>query len=461
MNSGGVISGTPSAAANASFTVKVIGTNSLFSTKTFTLVLGAGAPAVTTVSPLAAGAVGTAYSQTLTASGGVSPYSWSISSGSLPAGLTLSSDGAISGMPSVSGNFSFTVKVTGGNSLFSARVLNIAVGAGAPSITTVTPLASGTVGTAYSKTLTASGGATPYSWSISSGSLPAGLSLSSTGVISGTPVSAANAGFTVKVRGTNGMSSTKDFAIAIGAGTPAILTVSLPAGTVGVAYNQTLSSTGGKTPYTWAVSAGALPAGLSLSSSGVLTGTPASVGTASCTLRVTGANGLYSTKDFTITIVVGAPTIFTPSPLSAGNAGVPYSQAFTATGGTTPYSWSVISGSLPPGLSMSSAGVLSGTSATPVDIYLSVRVTGANALFSTKIFHLTMALGAPAVTTSSPLPGGKIGTTYSQTLSATGGLMPFVWNVDSGNLPGGLALSGSGVISGQPTVAGSFNFIVL
>ncbi|MFZ2225092.1 MAG: Ig domain-containing protein [Candidatus Deferrimicrobium sp.] len=88
---------------------------------------------------------------------------------------------------------------------------------------------------------------------------------------------------------------------------PTISTVSLPAGAVNTAYNQTLAATGGTTPYSWSVSAGTLPAGLSLSATGVLDGTPTAVGTSSFTVRVAGANSASSTKDFSVTINAETP----------------------------------------------------------------------------------------------------------------------------------------------------------
>ncbi|MCX6874847.1 MAG: putative Ig domain-containing protein, partial [Verrucomicrobia bacterium] len=89
LSTAGVLSGTPTAAVTASFTVKVTGANSLFSTKAFGLMIEE-APTITTPTPLTSGVVGTAYSQTLAATGGTTPYAWTIAAGTLPAGLTLS-----------------------------------------------------------------------------------------------------------------------------------------------------------------------------------------------------------------------------------------------------------------------------------------------------------------------------------------------------------------------------------
>jgi hypothetical protein len=163
-------------------------------------------------------------------------------------------------------------------------------------------LSNGTVGTAYSQTLIATGGTTPYTWSIISGSLPAGLSLSSSGVVSGTPTTAGGpTSVTFQVTDSVNATATKSLSITI-AMPPTISTSSLPQGTVGLAYSQTLIATGGTSPYNWTVVTGSLPAGLTLSSSGLISGTPtAAVGPTSVTFKVTDINNLSATKVFSIT----------------------------------------------------------------------------------------------------------------------------------------------------------------
>jgi len=174
---------------------------------------GVSSPTITT-SSLSAGDVNTAYSQTLSASGGTSPYTWSRSSGSLPAGLSLnSSTGVINGTPTAAGTTSVTFKVTDSASGTASKALSMTINA-ALAVSTAS-LASGTVGRSYSQALAATGGSGTYTWSITSGSLPTGLSLaSSTGVISGTPSAAATASFTVRVADGIG-TATQDLTITV------------------------------------------------------------------------------------------------------------------------------------------------------------------------------------------------------------------------------------------------------
>ena len=320
-------------------------------------------------STLPNGTVGTPYSTTLTATGGTTPYSWTLTSGALPAGLGLSQNGTISGTPTGAGQSNFTVQVTDSSSPMqkATKRFSISISSGALPLTiTTVSLPNGIVGTAYSSALTASGGTTPYSWTVTSGALPAGLSLSKGGTISGTPTSAGQSNFTVLVTDSSSPVevATKPLSISISASAPTltITTASVPNGIVGTAYSFTLAATGGTTPYLWTVTSGALPAGLSLSKSGTISGTPTSAGPSNFTVQVTDSSSP----------VQRASKAFDPSILSklaiTGNInpnaidGVFYSSTDQASGGVPAYTWSVVAGKLPPGLTLGAVtGTISGT----------------------------------------------------------------------------------------------------
>ena len=185
--------------------------------------------------------------------------------------------------------------------------------AAALSVTT-TSLAGATVGTAYSATLAAAGGTTPYSWAVTTGTLPTGLSLgTSSGDITGTPTTAGTSDFTVTVTDSTtptAQTATASLSIVVTgtSGAVAVATTSLAGGTIGSAYSATLTATGGTAPYSWAVTAGSLPTGLSLGTSGAITGTPLLVGTTSFTVTVTDSTTpTAETATAALSITVAAP----------------------------------------------------------------------------------------------------------------------------------------------------------
>ena len=464
----GVISGTPTTAGTVSFTVQVTDAASNTATKALSIAVTAAQPPSITTTSLPAATTGTVYSATLQASGGTTPYSWSLSAGTLPAGLTLvTSTGVISGTPTATGTSSFTVQVTDAANNTGTKALSITVAAAAqpPSVST-TSLPAGTTDTAYSTTLHATGGTTPYSWSVSVGTLPAGLTLvASTGVISGTPTTAGTFSFTVEVKDAANSTGTKALSIVIAAQPPTVTTTSLPGASTGTAYSTTLQASEGTTPYTWSISTGTLPAGLSLAAStGVISGTPTTAGTVSFTVQVKDAANNTATKSLSILVATTAqPPLVTTTSLPGATSGTAYSATIQASGGTTPYSWSVSAGALPAGLNLgASTGVISGTPTTAGTASFTVQVKDSLNKTATKALTITVAAAPqpPSVTTTS-LPSGTTGTSYSTTLQASGGTTPYSWSLSAGSLPAGLSLvTSTGVISGTPTTAGTASFTV-
>lgn len=238
--------------------------------------------------------------------------------------------------------------------------------AATPVSITTSSLPDGTSGTAYGPvTLAASGGAPSYSWAVTSGSLPPGLSLSAGGVLSGTPSgTSAVYSFSVTVTDSATQTATASFTISV-AGTIAVATSSLPAGTVAAPYQAFLAATGGTSPYTWAIVAGALPPGLALTggngpTAGTIAGTPLLAGTFNFTVQATDRTSTSATAALSITVGAGPLTIATID-LAPGVLGEPYFAQFTATGGVPPYHWTLTSGSLPPGLVLNDDGTVTGT----------------------------------------------------------------------------------------------------
>ncbi|WP_395742930.1 beta strand repeat-containing protein [Prosthecobacter sp.] len=458
LSSSGVISGTPTASTGPATTVTVRTTDARGCQVSATISLKVCPVVALSPTTLATSTAGTSYSQTLTASGGVSPYVFTVSTGTLPAGLSLSSSGVFSGTPTSTASATFIVTATDANGCPGSRTYSMTPAC--PTIT-VSPasLPNGTVNSAYSQTVTSSGGVGAVTFAVSSGSLPAGLSLNSTsGVISGTPTSTAATTFTIRATDSNNCTGSTTFTI-----TPAcpVITVgpsTLATGAVGVAYSQTLSGSGGIAPYTtWTVTSGTLPAGLTLNpSSGVISGTPTtSNGTGvSVTIRTTDANGCQGSSVVSIKIC----PVITQSPASpaAPVIGVAYSQTITASGGVSPYTFTLASGSLPSGLSLSSSGTLSGTTTSSATATFSLKATAADGCSGTASYTLTPVCPTLSLSPTTTLPVAYLGASYTQILTASGGTAPYTFALQSGDLPGGVLLSTSGTLNGTPTAKGSF-----
>lgn len=451
----GVLTATPGAPGTVTFTATVTDAVSRTVSRQFTVTVAA-AIQITTVS-LARGTAGTAYSQTLAATGGRQPYTWSVSAGTLPSGLALdSSTGTLAGIPGA-GAFSFTIQARDTAGATATRAYTVTIDAPL-TITTAAALPHGSVGVAYSTTLAAAGGAQPYSWSASG--LPPNWTISAgSGLVSGTPAAAGTITFTATVTDALQRIASQQFSIAVVTGV-AITTAALPHGLVGQAYTQTLAATGGFTPYTWSIPAGALPAGFTLDpASGTISGLPQAAGTSNFTVQVTAARASSSdTRSFTL-IIDGPLAITTTSPLPNATQNAAYSTTLAAAGGAQPYSWSATG--LPAGWTLNpSTGVLSATPTAAGTVSFTATVADSSDQVDRRTFTITVA---PRVTiTTLSLPHGTVGTVYQQTVTATGGNAPLTWSLAAGTLPGGLALNASsGLLSGTPTAAGTFNITIL
>jgi hypothetical protein len=232
-----------------------------------------------------------------------------------------------------------------------------------PLAVVTTYLPPGAARTSYKGQLAATGGTKPYSWSIESGALPAGLTLdSSTGAITGKPSWTGTFDFTAEVTDSEAtpVSATQAESITVTAPTLAVTTVSLPAATYGVSYSQKLAATGGISPYTWALSGGSLPAGLTLKPDGTITGKPKASGTSTFTAEVADSDSPFETATASLSITVGvSPLTITTTSLPVATPNQPnYSADLTASGGIGKYTWQIISGSLPEGLRLLPSGLI-------------------------------------------------------------------------------------------------------
>jgi hypothetical protein len=305
---GSTISGTLAPTATTStFTVKITDANGVSATQPLSITVNP-LPMITTTS-LPTGEQGRPYSQTIAATGGTGTLSFPTQN---VDGLVLASSGSFIGVPSAPGSFPFTATVTDALGVTASKPLTLTVNA--PLALNAASLPAGNQNVPYpQQQLMASNGVPPYSnWTwvpVPGTPLPSGLSLNMvSGIITGAPTTPGTFSFTVSVSDSLGATATQTYSITVIAAGPAIGTSSLPNGQYNASYTPlTLSATSGTAPYTWSLGPnGVLPAGMILSPSGSISGTPAQAGMWSVAIMVTDTNSL--TANTTLSLTVGLAT---------------------------------------------------------------------------------------------------------------------------------------------------------
>ncbi len=327
----------------------------------------------------------------------------------------------------------------------------------------------GSTGTAYSVQLKGreGTGCVPFVSFSTVGGLPPGLTVSSNGLISGTPSQAGSWTFWVAMKDIpvesggvswchDSKSTEKQFSIAILQGlkiqqnalNPKLAFTSEP-------YSYQLTASGGGSQ-AWTLKSGNLPAGLTLGSSGLVSGTPTATGDFTFVIQV--SDGSRSdAQTYTLSVVQHLKITAPVSP--ASEVGVPFTLALKSTGGRPANSWSIVQGTLPTGLTLDAAtGEISGTPALTGTYPLKFQVT--DSLGLTDAVDVPLKVAAKLAVVKKRLPAAKVGTPYRAKLGATGGVAPLRWKI-LGGLPGflpkGIKFSArTGVFSGTPTKAGVY-----
>ena len=442
----GAITGTPTQAGTFSFTGQVVdssGSASNTVTSNCNIVVTTPPP-LTVFCPLSTGQVGVPYNSAISASGGLPPYSYSISAGTLPDGLTLNpTSGAITGTPTLAGTFAFTAQVVdsrGAAAGSSTSSCNIVIAPAPPTL--ICASSTGQVGVFYNSALIAGGGAPPYTFSITAGALPPGLTLNTTtGAITGTPTSAGTFTFTAQVVDTRGNAAgTTTSSCSIHTTPPTIaVQCATSTGTVGAPYSSAFVASGGTAPYSYAITAGALPGGLTLNpSTGAITGTPTTAGTFNFTVTATDSTGgQAATTSSNCSIVIAPPTIAVVCITNTGKVGVPYSSAFVASGGTAPYSYAITAGALPGGLTLNPAtGAVTGTPTTAGTFNFTVTATDSTGgQAATASSNCSIVIAPPTIAVTCITNTGTVGVPYSSAFVASGGTAPYTYAITAGALP--------------------------
>lgn len=351
------------------------------------------------------GAVGHAYTIQLVGAGGCGPalpYQYRILNGALPGGLSLSSSGLISGVPTGSGTALFWVELSDEDPpsqiwcrpATAQRQFSITIEAGLSINQNGVP--GGTIGQPYAQTLTASqvtalnppsGPQVNATWSVQSGALPPGIALSTDGVLSGTPTTEGSYQFVVQaVNG--GTSDTETYTIVVRQPVVVAFTSTPPKSEVGVSFEAALKATGGSGSYTWALAGGSLPTGVQFdTTTGEISGTPGAGGSFAFSVSATDSEGRVTTFD--ATVVVAARLALKTLTLRNAKVGKLYSAKLKTVGGVAPVKWKILGGKLPKGIHFAKKlGVFAGTARRAGTYRVSMLATDALGVTAKKTFVL-------------------------------------------------------------------------
>ncbi len=432
------------------------------------------------------------YSQTIQATGGTAPFTWSVSAGALLPGLTLgSTNGVISGSPASPGATSVTIKVTDSVNATASEIFFIdAVPPVQIGILNQEALPTAVVGKNYGLTLPATGGTLPYFWSVvNPSSMPPGLTLSSSGILSGTPttIGTFNPTFLLQDSGNYGSicctGRQVSTAFSITVETPLrIITNTLPDGTFGIPYTTTLLASGGlvQNGRTWSLVSGVLPDGLQLAAAPglnfdatTIAGTPIRSGVFNFTIQVTNVGSDSVSRAFSIRIL--APVQITTVALNQATIGTTFSQTLAVTGGTPPYVWTTSQNPIAPGVSIdASLGVIRGIPTQEGTYNFQVTVRDGQGLTHSRQLSLIVSQPAPQLTVSLPnlsfshqvgaaTPGSQIvfltssGTQVGFTAQPSGGSSWLSLNTNSTTAPATLNVS----VNPAGLAAGIYNGSIL
>jgi hypothetical protein len=408
---------------------------------------------------------GSAYSGSCSATGGTAPYTYSVASGTLPAGLTLNpASGAVTGTPTMDSPASATFKVSDSGTpqqSATSALQNFAVAA--PALTLTCQLPQAYSGVAYSGSCTGSGGIAPLQYGIIASYPGEDLVLnSSTGAITGTPQLTGVANFVITV--TDSSSPTRqvtsfpvtNFVVAPG---PLVLSCNLSGGTTGVYYISTCHTVGGTFPVAISISAGSLPAGLNFES-GEFFGIPVLGGTSSFTVKAIdgGSPPQVAQSNQSITIATAALTL--SCSLSQPKVGAQYFSNCQVGGGTAPFKYSIASGTLPAGLTLSSStGLIAGVPSAAGSSSFTLQVTDSSSPAQTvQAVAAFTVLATTPLTLTCPAQTANFAAAFAGVCQISGGNTPYTASVTGGALPAGLFAYASGStvqIRGIPTALGT------
>ncbi len=454
----GTLGGTPTTSGTYNFTVTATGTQSNCSgTRSYTLIIAC--PTIT-VNPatLPNGTVGSSYGiQNITQTGGNGTMTYTVGTG-FPPGLNLTTGGILSGTPTAAGTYTFTITVTSQYGCTGTRTYTVTISCPTITINPAT-IANTTPGSTVNVPFSQVGGTGTFTYTHTSGTLPPGLSVTG-GALTGTVGAPGSYTFTITGTSTNGCTGTRTYTVIVACPTLSLSPGVLPTGNVNVPFSQVITVTGSSNTFTYTVTSGSLPAGVTLNTNGTLSGTPTASGTFTFTITATDIYGCTTSTVYNWVISPCPVITLNPNTLPNGAPGTAYSQTITQTGGTNPTTYAVISGALPPGLTLATGGGLTGTPTTPGTYTFTVQSTSVGGCIGSQTY--TIIITCPTITLSpGTLPVDTVGTAYNETITQTGSLgSTFTYTVSSGSLPPGITLATNGDLTGTGTATGTYTFDV-
>ncbi len=453
----GTLAGTPLQTGSFPLTLTVTDQNNCTLTQNLTLTVTCSTVAFAPAN-LPNGESGAAYNATLTALPAGGDYSFAVTSGQLPVGLSLSAGGQISGTPAQNGVYSFRVTATGTGGFAACSGFHdyqININGCAPITVGPATLNAATVGAPFNQTVAAMPSA-DYSYSVSAGALPTGLALNAaTGAITGTPQQSGNFNFTISAA-LGSCAGQRSYTVTVGC--PAITLPALGNATIAASYTGSVAASPSG-PYSYSVISGSLPGGLTLNTAtGAITGTPTASGSFTFTIKAQTPSGCSATQNYPL--AVGCPAI-TLSELATPQLNTAFNQTVTVTPNGGGYSFAVTAGALPAGLSLNSAtGAVTGTVTAAGAYSFTITATRFGNCAGSRAYSGTIAGASCPAITLADLPNGAPGQMYNHSVTASPS-GSYSYAVTSGSLPTGLTLYGSlGMLFGYPATAGSYNFTI-
>ena len=448
LSSGGLLSGTPDTAAEISFTAKATDSVGSVDEKLFTLTIYLQLEIITADVP--DWTVENDYSFQLEAVGGVGEVVWSDKNNDLDgSGLTLSSSGLLSGTPITTAEYTFIALVTDDSKQADEQQFTLTINPHIEITTESVP--DWTINFPYSYQIVSSGGTGNITWADKNGDLSGkGLTLSADGLLSGTPTFLGSVTFIAIAGDQGGDAVEKQFAFTINQAV-LISTISLPEVTCGIAYSYQTEASGGTGTLTWSDKNGVLDGtGLTLSETGLISGTPPSASTINLMILVTDQIG--ATRERMLPLTVNPLLVITTDALPDWTAGQTYGQQLEVIGGTGEKTWVDLNSDLEgSGLTLDTAGLVSGIPSGDGLISFTAKVTDHCGDEEEHQFEFNIN---PAVAiTTTELPNGIEGEAYSYQLEVSGGTGDLLWNDMNGDLDGtAFTLSESGLLSSSSAV---------